>query len=192
MRGILSRRVPWLCVWRLFACTLLGLALSFPGGVHQAQAQDASPASQDLLRLPKKRWVGLLVNVEEYYPTVAYTDHRREIRSLAVMPEVFVQVPDRHFRPYIGAGLGVSINGLPLDTPLAPLPLPIEDSLVMHVGGGFDYHLGDKLTLTGRARFAQFTTSDVLDRLAPSSSSLLQSSLDFSSYAVQLGIRLVY
>jgi hypothetical protein len=185
-------RVPRLCAWRFFAGSLLVLFLSFPGGVHPVQAEDAFPASQDLLRLPEKQWVGLLVNVEEYYPTVAYTDHSREIRSLAVMPEVVVQVPDRHFRPYIGVGLGVSINGFPLDTPLAPLPLPIEDSLVMHVGGGFAYHLGNKLTLTGSARFAQFRTSDVLDRLAPSSSSLLQNSLDFSSYAVQLGIRLVY
>jgi hypothetical protein len=187
-------RVGRLCFWRVCGCVLLVLllGLSSPGGADDAHTLDVSLAGHASLRLPEERWVGFLVNVEEYYPIVDFADYSSEIRSLVVMPGVFVQVPDRHFRPYIGAGFGMSINGLPFDTPLAPLPLSIEETLVMHVGGGCAYHLGDKLALTGGARIAQFKTTDFLGHFAPSSSPLIQNSLDFSSYTVEFGIRLVY
>ena len=187
-----------LCQWfpiRYRCCVVLllvlcGLAVS--GHAGDGLQTDLSLTDPDPLRLPERRWLGLLVHVAEYYPVVEHADTSSEIRSLAVMPGLVVQVPDQPFRPYIGAGLGLSINGLPLDMSLAPIPSRIEESLVMHVSGGFAYHVGERVALLGSARFAQFKTTDFLGQFAPSSPLPIEHGLDFSAYTVQLGIRLRY
>lgn len=184
----------WFRAWSRCGVVLL-LVLS--GLVASGHAGDVlqtglSLTALDPLRLPDRRWLGLSLHVEEYFPIVQHADTSNEIRSLAVMPEVVVQVPDWHFRPYFGAGLGLSINGLPLDASLSPLPTRVEESFVMHVSGGFAYHVGDRVALLGSARFAQFNTTDFLGQFAPASRLSIDDSLDFSSYSVQFGIRLRY
>jgi hypothetical protein len=71
------------------------------------------------------------------------------------------------------------------------LPLGIEESLVLHVGGGVTYRLGEKVALTGSARFAQFKTADLLQR-SSAAPHVFQDGLDFSAYTVELGLRWVY
>lgn len=160
------------------------------GHANDRKSTDISRATYEPLRLPKKQWVSLLVNREEYYPIVAYADRSSAIRSLAVLPGVFVQIPERVFRPYVGTGVGLSLNRLLFDTPLAPSPLRLAESLVVHVESGFTYELEDNLSLIADARFVQFSASDLLDRFAPVTSPQILDGLDFSSYTLQLGIRL--
>ncbi len=180
----------WLLVCSLVVGLLLGgAAVGRPDGRLSA---DELLADTGPLRLPPHRWFGLLVNVKEFYPVVEYADTSNEIRSLAVMPGIFVQVPDRPFRPFLGVGLGLSVNGLPRQTPLALPSLPIEESLVMHVGGGFSYHLGGSVDLVGSARFARFKATDFLERLSPTAGTLRPDGLDFGTYSVEFGIRLTY
>jgi hypothetical protein len=71
------------------------------------------------------------------------------------------------------------------------LPLGIEESLVLHVGGGVTYRLGEKVALTGSARFAQFKTADLFQR-SSSEPHVFQDGLDFSSYTVEFGLRWAY
>lgn len=192
MRHTTWKRVsPW-CLWWLCSCGLLLVGISCAWGADDSPSLELSPSPSHFLQLPEKQWVALRVNVEEWHPFVGGADDRSEIRSLAVMPEILIQFPDKSFRPFIGMGFGLSFNGLPFDTPLTPPPTSVEESVVMHVGGGFAYHLGDKLALTGSARFAQFGTSHVLHRLTPSDNALSSDGLHFSAYTVAFGIRLAY
>ena len=188
MRQTTWKRVsPWY-LWWLCSCGLLLVGLSCAWGADDDQFLE--PSVLPVMQLPEKRWVALRVNVEEWYPHVGEDDDRSEIRSLAVMPELLIQFPNTPFRPYIGMGFGLSFNGLPLDTPLAPPSMSVEESVVMHVSGGFAYHLGDNLALTGSARFSQFGTSHILHHLTPSNSG--SDGLNFSAYTVAFGIRLAY
>jgi hypothetical protein len=145
----------------------------------------------DLLRLPVAQWVQLSVDVEEYRPLVEYVDRSSSItRSLAILPSLRVIAPTPHLQPYLGAGLGLSISGYTPQTAVAPLPLGLEESLVLHVGGGVNYRLGEKVALTGSARFAQFKTAELFQR--SSSAALFQDGLDFSAYTVEFGLRWAY
>jgi hypothetical protein len=148
--------------------------------------------AEDLLRVPVTQWVRLTVDVEEYRPLVEYSDHSSSLtRSLAILPSLQVAAPHRPFQPYLGLGLGLGLSGYTPQTAVVPLPLGIEESLVLHVGGGVTYWLGEKVALTGSARFAQFKTTDVFQR-SSSASHVFQDGLDFSTYTVELGLRWAY
>lgn len=121
-------------------------------------------SGEDLLRVPVTQWVQLAVDVEEYRPLVEYVDHSSSVtRSLVILPSLRVVAPNQHFQPYLGAGLGLSLSGFTPQTVLVPLPLGIEESLVLHVSGGVTYRLGEKVALTGNARFAQFRTAEIFN-----------------------------
>jgi hypothetical protein len=72
------------------------------------------------------------------------------------------------------------------------VPLQIEQNLVLQVGGGVAYHLGTHLSLISNARFAYFKTLDLLSHLAPAQMHLNLDRLDFTSYTVEFGLRLLY
>jgi opacity protein-like surface antigen len=131
------------------------------------------------------------VDLEEYRPLVEYVDHSSSItRSRAVLPSLLVIAPHRHFQPYLGAGLGLSLSGYTPRTAEVPLPLGIEESLVLHVGGGVTYRLGENFALMGSARYAQFKTTELLNRL--STPQVIQGGLDFNAYTVEFGVRWDY
>jgi hypothetical protein len=167
--------------------------LSISGLAHAGDLlqRDLLIGEEDLLRLPVSQWVQLTVDIEEYRPFVEYVDHSSSItRSLAILPSLRVVAPHQHFQPYLGAGFGLGISGFTPRTAIAPVPLGIEESLVLHVGGGMTYRLGEKVALTGSARFAQFKTPDLLQRF--SSPQLIQHGLDFNAYTVEFGLRWAY
>jgi hypothetical protein len=84
--------------------------------------------------------------------------------------------------------LGLGLSGYTPQSAVVLLPLGIEESLVLHVGGGVTYRLGEKVALTGSARFAQFKTADQRSSVPH----VFQDGLDFSAYTVELGLRWAY
>jgi hypothetical protein len=175
-------------------CSLITLVwfLAMPVLAHAGDllAEALPIGGDDLLRLPVSQWVQLTVDVEEYRPLVEYVDHSSSLtRSLAILPSLRVIAPNPYIQPYFGAGLGLSISGYTPQTAVVPLPLGLEESLVLHVGGGVNYRLGENVALTGSARFAQFKTTELFQR---SSASLFQDGLDFSAYTVEFGLRWAY
>jgi hypothetical protein len=151
-----------------------------------------SIGGEDLLRVPVTQWVRLTVDVEEHRPLVEYTDHSSSLtRSLAILPSLQVAAPHRQFQPYLGLGVGLGLSGYTPRSAVVLLPLGIEESLVLHVGGGVTYRLGEKVALTGSARFTQFKTADLFQR-SSSASQVFQDGLDFSTYTVELGLRWAY
>jgi hypothetical protein len=149
-------------------------------------------SGEDLLRIPVTQWVHLTVDVEEYRPLVEYIDHSSSAtRSLAILPSLRVVAPHQHFQPYLGAGLGLSLSGFTPHASVVSLPLGIEESFVLHVSGGVTYRLGEKVALTGNARFAQFKTAELFN-LFSSAPPVIQDGLDFSAYTVEFGLRWAY
>lgn len=177
-------------------CHLVTL-IWFLGGPALGSASDllqgALPiGGEDLLRVPVTQWVRLTVDVEEYRPLVEYADHSSSLtRSLAILPSLQVAAPHRQFQPYLGVGLGLGLSGYTPQSAVVLLPLGIEESLVLHVGGGVTYRLGEKVALTGSARFAQFKTTDLFQR-SSSAPHVFQDGLDFSSYTVEFGLHWAY
>jgi hypothetical protein len=178
--------------WCLFALALLMLVLPASGRADDRPLSGSQLADPKPLPGPVNQWVSLAVDVEELRPLIEDTHSSNVIRSLAVLPAIHLTVPDWRFQPYLGAGLGLSLNGLPTDNGPAPPPLRVEESLVVHFGGGFAYHLGNSLALTGSARFAQFRSPELFHIPADPSRPLVHSGLDVDTYMVELGIRLLY
>jgi hypothetical protein len=134
----------------------------------------------------------LTVDVEEYRPFVDYVDHSSSVtRSLAILPSLRVVAPNQHFQPYLGGGFGLGLSGYTPRTAVAPVPLGLEESLVLHVGGGVVYRFDEKVALTGSARFAQFKNSEIFQYFS-SGPPLIQDGLNFSAYTVEFGVRWAY
>lgn len=187
-RTVQCKSFPWL----LFGLVLLA---SCPGIVTVGQAGDWLQAdfpyiSYDPLRLPRKRWVRLSVQAGEYRTVIKLDGDTSVARSLAIMPSIFVTAPDLRFQPYIGVGVGLSITDVAPGT--ARVPLHLEESLVLQVGGGVVYHLGHGLSLISRAHFAQFKAADLLGRILPTALPLHRDGLDFQAYTLELVLRLLY
>jgi hypothetical protein len=111
-------------------------------------------------------------------------------RSMAIVPSILVMPPDTNVQPYVGAGVGLSLTDMMPGA--ARVPLHLEESLVLHVGGGIAYHLGRSLALTSSASFAHFKTLDLLSQFASSQLPLNLDGRDFNFYTVELGFRLIY
>jgi opacity protein-like surface antigen len=112
-------------------------------------------------------------------------------RSLTLMPTLMLSTTTKQpFRPYIGAGLGLSLSEL------APgddyVPLNLEENFIMHVGGGFAYRLAPGVAFTSSARYSHFWGSDLVARFATSRLPLGDDGLDFNNLSVQFGIRLQF
>jgi hypothetical protein len=177
--------------WCLFALAFLALVLPASGRADDRLSSVSQLAAPKPLRGPVNQWIRLSVEVEELRPLIEDTHSSNVIRSLAVLPGIHLTVPDWRFQPYLGAGLGLSLNGLPADDE-APPPLRVEESLVVHFGGGFAYHVGHSLALTGSARFAQFRSPELFHIPADPSRPSVYGGLDVDTYMVEVGIRLQY
>jgi hypothetical protein len=184
-----TKVVQCLCGLVTLIWLLGGLTLGYANDIFTG----ALPVGgEDLLRVPVTQWVRLTVDVEEYRPLVEYADHSSSLtRSLAILPSLQVVAPHRQFQPYLGAGLGLGLSGYTPQSAVILLPLGIEESLVLHVGGGVTYRLRENVALTGSARFAQFKTADLFQR-SSSTPQVFQDGLDFSTYTVEFGLRWAY
>jgi hypothetical protein len=184
-----TKAVRYLCSFVTLVWLLGGSVPGYAGDVLEGALRIGG---EDLLRVPVTQWVRLTVDVEEYRPLVEYADHSSSAtRSLAILPSLQVIAPHRQFQPYLGVGLGLGLSGYTPQSAVVLLPLGIEESLVLHVGGGVTYRLGEKVALTGSARFAQFKTADLLQR-SSAAPHVFQDGLDFSAYTVELGLRWAY
>jgi hypothetical protein len=72
------------------------------------------------------------------------------------------------------------------------IPLQLEESFIMHVGGGFAYRLAPGVAFTSSARYSHFWGSDLVARFATSRLPLGDDGLDFNNLSVQFGIRLQF
>ena len=142
-------------------------------------------------QIPK--WIHLSVQAGDYRAEVEQDGSASVVRAISIMPSILLTTPTTNLRPYIGAGVGLSISEMMPDS-LRPVwvPMQLEESFIMHISGGLSYRLSPNLTLTSSARFAQFKTSDLVGRIAPPSLPLSHEGLDFSTYSVNLGIQLNY
>jgi hypothetical protein len=151
---------------------------------------DFPSATYDPLRLPVKQWVHLAVQAGEYRTPVEHNGDDSVARSMAIVPSILVMPPDIDVQPYVGIGVGLSLTDMMPGA--ARVPLHLEESLVLHVGGGVAYHLGRRLSLTSSASFAHFKTLDLLSQFASSQLPLNLDGRDFSFYTVEFGFRLLY
>ena len=147
-------------------------------------------ATYNPLRLPTKQWVRLSVQAGEYRTAVEHDGNDSVARAMAIVPSILVMPPDANVQPYVGAGVGLSLTDMMPGA--ARVPLHLEESLVLHVGGGIAYHLGRSLALTSSASFAHFKTLDLLSQFASSQLPLNLDGRDFNFYTVEFGFRLLY
>jgi opacity protein-like surface antigen len=167
----------------------------FLGRVSAGQAHDWLEidfpfAAHDPLRLPKKQWVQLSVQAGEYRTAIEHDGDSSVVRSMALLPSILVTTPEQQVQPYIGAGVGLSLTDMTAGA--EHVPLQLEQNLVLQVGGGVAYHLGTNLSLISNARFAYFKTLDLLSPIVPAQLHLNLDRLDFSTYTVEFGLRLLY
>lgn len=175
-------------------------------GCSVALAQSSAPtqdwlrseqpfALYDPLRLSVPEWVNLSLHTGNYRAVVEHNGSTSVARSLTIMPSILVTPPGWLVRPYVGAGVGLSIAEMAPESVQEPqkgVPLQLEESLVMHIGGGIAYQVTPGLSLTSSARFAHYRNTGIVERFAGPSLPLGEEGLDFDTYSVQFGLRLDY
>jgi hypothetical protein len=162
------------------------------GRANDSLFGDLPGTDHDLLRFRPAQWIHLSVDVEEHVlgPSSPVSD--TTMGSMTVLPSIVVQWPDARFRPYINAGLGLSIGGFTSDTTSIPLALRFEEKMMLQIGGGIAYDLGHGFSLTGSTYFSRVKTTDLLSHVSTPSFPLVQDDLEVNAYTVELGFRLVY
>jgi opacity protein-like surface antigen len=173
-------------------------------GCSVAMAQSPAPdwlrseqpfALYDPLRLSVPEWISLSLHAGNYRAVVEHNGSTSVARSLTIMPSILVTPPGWLVQPYVGAGFGLSIAEMAPESVREPqkgVPLQLEESLVMHIGGGIAYQVTPGLSLTSSARFAHYRNTDLVGRFAGPNLPLSEDGLDFNAYSVQFGLRLVY
>ncbi len=133
----------------------------------------------------------LSLQAGKYWAAVEHEGSSGVTRAVTVIPTISLTTPlKRQFRPYLGAGLGLSLAELtPGD---ANVPLHLEESFIMHVGGGFSYRLAPGVAFTSSARYSQFWDSDLLARFASPRLPLGDGGVDFNNLSVRFGIRMKF
>jgi opacity protein-like surface antigen len=184
----LVRRAAFALLLLAWCCGTV--SVSFAGDWFRA---DSPLELYDPFKPQIPRWIRLSVQAGDYRAEVEQDGSASVVRAIAIMPSILLTAPTTNFRPYIGAGVGLSISEMMPDS-LRPVwvPMQLEESFVMHISGGLSYRLSPHLTLTSSARFAQFKTSDLVGRIAPPNLPLGSEGLDFSTYSVNLGIQVNY
>lgn len=179
------RRLSYICV--ILLCVLTGLAMA---GERDWQRRDFNASFDDPLRWSREQWLRFSLQAGKYRAAVERDGSSGVARAITVIPTIMFTTPKRQFQPYIGAGLGLSVAEM---TPGEEnIPLQLEESFVMHIGGGFAYRFAPGAAFTSSARYAQFRGSDLFGRFANSRLPLGDEGLDFNNFSVQFGIRLQY
>jgi opacity protein-like surface antigen len=175
--------------WRLYVCCLL--VCLYGGLAHAADwfLSDLNAALDDPLRLSRIRGVGLSLQAGKYRAEVEHNGSSGVARALTVIPTIVLTTsPNRQFRPYLGAGVGLSLSEL---TPgNEQVPLHLEENFIMHVGGGFSYRLAPGVAFISSARYSQSWDSDLFARFASPQLPLGNGGLGLNNLSVQFGIRM--
>ena len=177
---------------RLFCLCLL--FVSMHSSVVQAGdwfQNELSASLDDPLRLSRIHGLGLSLQAGKYRAEVERNGSSGVARSLTLMPTLMVSTAvNRQFRPYFGAGVGLSLSEL------APgdeyVPLNLEENFIMHVGGGFAYRLAPGVAFVSSARYTQSWDSDLFARFASPQLPLGDGGLGLNNLSVRFGIRMQF
>lgn len=172
-----------------YTCFLL---ICLQGGVASAGdwfLSDLTASLDDPLRLSRIQGLGLSLQAGKYRAAVEHEGSSGVARALTMIPTIMLTTPPkRQFRPYLGAGVGLSLAELtPGDE---QVPLNLEESFIMHVGGGFSYRLAPGVAFTSSARYSQSWDSDLFARFASPQLPLGDGGLGFDHFSLRFGIRM--
>jgi opacity protein-like surface antigen len=177
--------------WLSYACFIL---VCLHGSIAHAGdwfLSDLTDALDDPLRLSRVRGVGLSLQAGKYRAEIEHDGSSGVARALALIPTIVVtNDPNRQFRPYLGAGVGLGLAELtPGDE---QVPLQLEESFIMHVGGGFSYRLAPGIAFTSSARYSHSWDSDLFARFASPQLPIGDGGVGFNDLSVRFGIRMSF
>lgn len=177
--------------WLSYAFFLLIYVYS--GFVHAGDwlQSDFTASLDDPLRLSRVQGLRLSLQAGKFRAAVEHDGSSGVARAITVIPTIMLTAPPkRQFRPYVGAGVGLSLAELtPNDEQVT---LHLEESFIMHVGGGFSYRLAPGVAFISSARYAQFWDSDLLARFASPRLPLGDGGVGFNNLSVRFGIRMKF
>jgi opacity protein-like surface antigen len=175
--------------WLAYACFFL--VCLHVGFAHAGDwfLSDLTDSLDDPLRLSRVRGLGLSLQAGKYRAEVEHDGSSGVARALTVMPTlVLTTVSNRQFRPYLGAGLGLSLAELtPGDE---QVPLQLEESFIMQIGGGFSYRLAPGVAFTSSARYSHSWDSDLFARFGSPQLPIGDGGVGFNDLSVRFGIRM--
>lgn len=152
-------------------------------------------ALYDPLRVSLPNWVNLSLHTGTYRAEVEHNGNASVARSLTIMPSIMLTPPGWQLQPYLGAGVGLSIAEMApgsVRVPQKGVPMQLEESLVMHIGGGVAYRVSPALALTSSARFAHYRNTGLVGQFAGHNLPFSDVGLEFNTYSVEFGLRFVY
>ncbi len=184
MLTISLRRLAYACI--VLVCLHVGMA--YAGDWLQS---DFTASLDDPLRLSRGQGLRFSLQAGKYRAAVQHDGSSGVARALTVIPTISLTTPSkRQFRPYLGAGVGLSLAEMtPGDV---NVPLHLEESFIMHVGGGFSYRLAPGVAFTSSARYSQSWDSDLFARFASPRLPLGDGGVGFNNLSVRLGIRMQF
>ena len=179
---------------------VLILVTGYSSAMAQSETKDWLRSEQpfalyDPLRVTLPKWVNLSLHTGTYRAEVEHNGSASVARSLTIMPSILLTAPGWQLQPYLGAGVGLSIAEMApgsVREPQKGVPLQLEESLVMHIGGGFAYRVSPGLALTSSARFAHYRNTGLVGQFAGHNLPFSDVGLDFNTYSVEFGLRLIY
>jgi hypothetical protein len=177
--------------WLPYACFLL---ICLHGGFAHAGdwfLSDLNELLDDPLRLSRIQGLGLSLQAGKYRAAIEHDGISGVARTLTMMPTIMLTTPSkRQFRPYLGAGVGLSLAELtPGDE---QVPLHLEESFIMHVGGGFSYRLAPGISFISSARYSQSWDSDVFARFGSPQLPIGDGGMDFDNLSVRFSISMQF
>lgn len=177
--------------WLSYACFLF---VCLQGGSAQAGGvllNDLTTSLDEPLRLARGRGLRFSLQAGKYWAALEHDGSSGVARALTVIPTLMLTTPPkRQFRPYFGAGVGLSLAEMtPGDV---NVPLHLEESFIMHVGGGFSYRLAPGVAFTSSARYSQFWDSDLFARFASPRLPLGDGGVGFNNLSVRFGIQMKF
>lgn len=180
----MMKSVRWLsCVCLLLVCLQGRLA-------HAGDwfLSDLVASLDDPIRLSRGKGLRFSLQAGKYRAAVEHDGSSGVTRALTIIPTLLLTSPlKRQFRPYFGIGVGLSLAELtPGD---ADIPLHLEESYLMHVGGGFSYSLAPGIAFTSSARYSQFWDSHLFARFASPGLPLGDGGVGFNNLSLRFGIQ---
>ncbi len=178
--------------WLLYACFLLVCVYGSFAQAGDWLQSDFTASLDDPLRLSRvRRGLRLSLQAGKFRAAVEHDGSSGVARTITVIPTIMLTAPPkRQFRPYVGLGVGLSLAELtPSDE---RVPLHLEESFIMHVGGGFSYRLAPGVAFTSSARYSQFWDSDLLARFASPRLPLGDGGVGFNNISVRFGLRMTF